>query len=109
MGQVEAYVQAAGVKSDLERTDLAKDKTGVFTGGYCLNPAFDASDERARIPVFVADYVLISYGTGAIMAVPGQDQRDWDFAKAYDLPIRRTVEPSRGFRRAQRSLATARR
>lgn len=94
---VEAYVQAAASKSDLERTDLAKEKSGVFTGGYCLNPAFDPSDERARIPVFVADYVLISYGTGAIMAVPGQDQRDWDFAKAYDLPIVRTVQPPADF------------
>ncbi|MCB9907021.1 MAG: leucine--tRNA ligase [Planctomycetes bacterium] len=95
--KVDAYVAEAAVKSDLERTDLAKDKSGVFTGGYCLNPAFDPADERARLPVFVADYVLISYGTGAIMAVPGQDQRDWDFAKAYDLPIVRTVQPPADF------------
>ena len=84
---VDAYVKAASAKSDLERTDLAKEKTGVFTGAYALNPAFDPGDDRARIPIWVADYVLASYGTGAIMAVPGQDQRDWDFATEYDLPI----------------------
>jgi len=95
--QVEAYVQTAAAKTDLERTDLAKDKTGVFTGSYCLNPVFEPGDERARLPIWIADYVLISYGTGAIMAVPGQDERDWEFADKYDLNIVRTVQPPEGF------------
>jgi leucyl-tRNA synthetase len=85
---VEAYKAEAARKSDLERTELAKTKTGVFTGAYALNPV-----NNKRIPVWVADYVLISYGTGAIMAVPGQDERDWEFAEVYDLPIIRTVQP----------------
>ncbi|MDY0000099.1 MAG: leucine--tRNA ligase [Polyangia bacterium] len=80
--EVEAYVQAARRKSDLERTDLAKDKTGVFTGAFALNPV-----NGERIPVWVADYVLISYGTGAIMAVPAHDERDWEFATKFGLPI----------------------
>lgn len=79
---VEDYRRRASLKSDLERTDLAKDKTGVFTGSYAINPA-----NGKRVPVWVADYVLISYGTGAIMAVPGHDQRDWEFAKTYGIPI----------------------
>ena len=89
---VEHYRQEATRKSEFERTELQKDKTGVFTGGYAVNPA-----NGERIPVWVADYVLASYGTGAIMAVPGQDQRDWDFAKTYDLPIIRTVQPPANF------------
>lgn len=83
---VEAYIDAAAKKSDLERTDLAKDKTGVFTGSYAINPV-----NGVKIPIWIADYVLISYGTGAIMAVPAHDERDWDFAKAFDLPVIRTV------------------
>lgn len=83
---VTAYQQRARTKSDLERTDLAKDKTGVFTGGYAVNPV-----TQEKIPVWVADYVLISYGTGAIMAVPAHDARDFAFAKKFDLPIRRVV------------------
>ena len=79
---VEAYVKAAAHKSDLDRTDLAKDKTGVFSGSYAINPV-----NGDRIPVWIADYVLISYGTGAIMAVPAHDTRDWEFAKKFDLPI----------------------
>ena len=94
---VDAYVQTAANKSELERTDLAKEKSGVFTGAYCLNPAFPADDERAKIPIWVADYVLISYGTGAIMAVPGQDERDWEFAEQYGLNIVRTVQPPAEF------------
>jgi leucyl-tRNA synthetase len=89
---VEAYRRTAARKSDLERTDLAKNKSGVFSGGYAINPV-----DGRRVPVWIADYVLMGYGTGAIMAVPGQDQRDWDFAKAYDLPIIRTVQPTAGF------------
>ncbi len=86
-----AYRRAASRSTDIERQTEGKDKTGVFTGGWATNPV-----TGARIPVFVADYVLMGYGTGAIMAVPGQDQRDWDFATAFDLPIIRTVQPSEG-------------
>jgi leucyl-tRNA synthetase len=88
---IAGYRLAASRKSDLDRQEN-KDKTGVFVGTYATNPANDA-----EIPVFIADYVLMGYGTGAIMAVPGQDQRDWDFATAFGLPIIRTVEPSEGF------------
>jgi len=94
--EVEAYVSAAQVKSDLERTDLAKSKTGVFTGAYALNPLLDAQDPGARIPVWVADYVLMGYGTGAIMAVPGHDQRDHEFATAYGINIQEVVRPADG-------------
>jgi len=79
---VEEYIRQASLKSDLERTDLAKEKTGVFSGAYAINPV-----NEEEIPVWIADYVLISYGTGAIMAVPGHDERDWDFAKVFGLPI----------------------
>jgi leucyl-tRNA synthetase len=94
--EVDAYVKAAALKSDLERTDLAKDKSGVFTGGYCLNPLMDPSDPRAKIPIFVADYVLASYGTGAIMAVPGHDERDHEFALKYGLEVVEVVQPPAG-------------
>ena len=80
--QVSEYLKKTEMKSDLERTDLNKDKSGVFTGAYATNPV-----NGAKIPIWVADYVLISYGTGAIMAVPAHDERDWEFAKKYDLPI----------------------
>ncbi|MGI5070981.1 leucine--tRNA ligase [Treponema pectinovorum] len=80
--KVEAYREEAAKKSDLERTDLAKTKTGVFSGTYAINPV-----NNKLIPIWVADYVLISYGTGAIMAVPAHDSRDWEFAKKFDLPI----------------------
>lgn len=79
---VSAYVEAAQHKSDLERTELDKTKSGVFLGAYAINPV-----NQKQIPIWVADYVLMSYGTGAIMAVPGHDTRDWEFAKAFDLPI----------------------
>ena len=88
---VTAYQRMASTKSDVERQADAKSKSGVFTGAFATNPA-----TGAPIPVFVADYVLMGYGTGAIMAVPGQDQRDWDFAVAYGLPIVRTVRPTEG-------------
>jgi len=94
--EVEAYVRAAQVKSDLERTDLAKSKTGVFTGSYALNPLMDSDDPAVRVPVWVADYVLMGYGTGAIMAVPGHDERDHEFATAYEIPIRQVVGPTEG-------------
>jgi leucyl-tRNA synthetase len=83
--------QAAG-RTDAERGADVKTKTGVFTGAYATNPV-----NGARIPIFVADYVLATYGTGAIMGVPGQDERDWAFAEAYRLPIIRTVAPPEGF------------
>lgn len=79
---VEAYVDQAARKSDLERTDLAKDKSGVFTGAYAINPV-----NGGKVPIWIADYVLGGYGTGAIMAVPGHDERDWEFAKKFELPI----------------------
>ncbi|WP_392542489.1 leucine--tRNA ligase [Oryzobacter telluris] len=88
---VDAYRRAASRKNDVERQTEGKDKTGVFTGGWAVNPVTGAT-----VPVFVADYVLMGYGTGAIMAVPGQDERDWDFATAFDLPKIRTVQPSEG-------------
>jgi leucyl-tRNA synthetase len=89
---VAAYRKQAQTKSDVERQTEHKDKTGVFTGAYALNPV-----TGEQIPVFVADYVLMGYGTGAIMAVPGQDERDWEFAEAFDLPIIRTVQPPDGW------------
>ena len=79
---VEAYQKACATKSDLERTDLNKDKTGVFTGAYAINPV-----NGKQIPIWISDYVLASYGTGAIMAVPAHDTRDYEFAKKFDLPI----------------------
>jgi leucyl-tRNA synthetase len=89
---VAAYRRRIGAISDIERQVESREKTGVFIGAFCVNPA-----NGARIPVFVADYVLMGYGTGAIMAVPGQDQRDWDFAVAFGLPIIRTVQPPEDF------------
>ncbi len=93
---VEKYREQAAFKSDLDRTDLAKDKTGVFTGSYAINPA-----NGQPIPIWVADYVLISYGTGAIMSVPAHDTRDFEFATQFDLPIVCVVE-DRGLRREDR-------
>lgn len=84
---VRAYCHAAAAKSDLERTDLAKEKTGVFTGAYALHPL-----TGEKIPVWVADYVLIGYGTGAVMAVSAHDERDWEFAKKFHLPVRPVVK-----------------
>ncbi|TMQ53374.1 MAG: leucine--tRNA ligase, partial [Candidatus Eisenbacteria bacterium] len=83
---VEAYRAAAARKSDLQRQEEVKEKTGVFTGGHAINPV-----NGERIPIWIADYVLMGYGTGAIMAVPGHDGRDWEFARAFDLPIREVV------------------
>ena len=79
---VKDYIAEAAKKSDLDRTDLAKEKTGVFSGSYAINPV-----NGKEIPIWIADYVLISYGTGAIMAVPAHDTRDWEFAKKFNLPI----------------------
>ncbi|HET9943164.1 MAG TPA: leucine--tRNA ligase, partial [Terriglobia bacterium] len=83
---VNAYRQAAARKSDLQRQELDKEKTGVFTGGYAINPV-----NQERLPIWIADYVLMGYGTGAIMAVPAHDARDWAFAKTYHLPIREVI------------------
>ncbi len=89
---VAAYRMASSRKSDLERQIEDREKTGVFTGAYAHNPL-----TGELIPIFIADYVLMGYGTGAIMAVPGQDERDWEFAEAFDLPIIRTVQPPKDF------------
>lgn len=86
--RVTEYIQAASLKSDLDRTDLAKDKTGVFTGRYAINPV-----NGKKIPIWVADYVLIGYGTGAIMAVPAHDTRDFEFAEKFALPIDCIMDP----------------
>jgi leucyl-tRNA synthetase len=83
---VEAYLNKVKTKSDLERTDLAKEKTGVFTGAYAINPV-----NGEKMPIWIADYVLVSYGTGAIMAVPAHDERDYEFAKQFNLPIKAVV------------------
>ena len=83
---VQAYIDAAAKKSDLERTELAKEKTGVFTGSYAVNPM-----NGKKIPVWISDYILISYGTGAIMAVPAHDERDFEFATKFSLPIVQVV------------------
>jgi leucyl-tRNA synthetase len=91
VADIAAYRRAASLKSELDRQEN-KEKTGVFIGAYATNPV-----NGEEIPVYIADYVLMGYGTGAIMAVPGQDQRDWDFATKFDLPIVRTVQPSEGF------------
>src|SRR5207248_789240 len=87
---VKTFVDRVKQESDIERqsTEGALSKRGVFTGSYALNPF-----TNQPVPIYLADYVLMSYGTGAIMAVPAEDQRDWDFAKAYDLPIVRTIQP----------------
>jgi leucyl-tRNA synthetase len=85
---VEAYRAEAAAKSDVDRSDAERTKTGVFLGAHAVNPT-----SGVEIPVWIADYVLMGYGTGAIMAVPGQDERDWAFAEAYALPIIRTVQP----------------
>jgi leucyl-tRNA synthetase len=90
-GSVLEYKEATSLKSDLERTELNKTKTGVFTGAYAVNPATGAD-----VPIWVADYVLAHYGTGAIMAVPGHDERDHEFATAFGLPIVQVVQPSDG-------------
>ena len=88
---VQNYVDKSATKSEVDRK-AAAEKTGVFTGAFALNPLLDAKDPAARIPIWIADYVLMDYGTGAIMAVPGHDARDFEFAKKFDLPIKRVLE-----------------
>ena len=89
---VAGYVNEASRKTEVDRQAEGREKTGVFSGSFCINPA-----TGGQIPIFMADYVLMGYGTGAIMGVPGQDERDWEFAERFDLPIVRTVEPPPGF------------
>jgi len=93
---VEKYVAAAASKSEVDRSDASKQKSGVFTGVYALNPVFEKGDPRGRVPIWTADYVLAQYGTGAIMSVPGHDQRDFEFAQAFGLEIREVVRPPQG-------------
>ncbi|MEJ5285722.1 MAG: Leucyl-tRNA synthetase [Candidatus Kapaibacterium sp.] len=88
---VENYIRESALKTDLERTDLSKEKTGVPTGAFAINPA-----TKKKIPIWIADYVLLHYGTGAIMAVPGHDERDFEFAKKFELPIVQVVKPLEG-------------
>ncbi len=90
--KVEEYKNSIKSMSEIDRTSTVKEKTGVFTGAFAINPVNDK-----KIPIWIADYVLTTYGTGAIMAVPGQDERDWEFAEKFDLPIIRTVQPAEGF------------
>ncbi|HEV3142713.1 MAG TPA: leucine--tRNA ligase [Gemmataceae bacterium] len=99
---VAKYKSEAAAKSDLERTELSKTKTGVFTGTYAVNPVNNES-----IPIWIADYVLASYGTGAIMAVPAHDLRDWEFARAFQLPICDVVKPPDGYQPSKEEAALA--
>jgi leucyl-tRNA synthetase len=99
---VEAYQTEAAAKSDLERTELAKAKTGVFTGAYAVNPV-----NGERVPIWIADYVLATYGTGAIMAVPAHDLRDWEFARVFNLPMIPVVEPPAGWQPSKEEEALA--
>ena len=91
--EVERYAAEAATKSDLVRTELAKEKSGVFSGAYVWNPVYERTDPRAKIPIWIADYVLMGYGTGAIMAVPAHDTRDAEFALKFKLPIVPVVLP----------------
>ena len=85
--EVEQFLKQIETKSDLERTSLNKDKSGVFTGSYAVHPVTEE-----LIPIWIGDYVLYNYGTGAVMAVPAHDQRDYEFAHKYDLPIHQVIE-----------------
>src|SRR6478672_9488509 len=90
-GEVTRYRETVAAKSDLERTDLAKEKSGVFIGAYAINPV-----NNEQIPIWIADYVLMGYGTGAIMAVPAHDERDFEFAQKFELPVKQVVQPPEG-------------
>jgi leucyl-tRNA synthetase len=100
--KVKAYQESAARKSDLDRTELAKEKTGVFTGSYAINPV-----NGEPVPIWIADYVLISYGTGAIMAVPAHDERDFEFSQQFGLPIRAVVDPGSAVAAAEREAVLA--
>jgi leucyl-tRNA synthetase len=97
---VDKYKTNAARKSDFERTEVAKQKTGVFTGAYAINPV-----NAQKVPIWIADYVLASYGTGAIMAVPAHDLRDWEFARTFSLPIVQVVEPRQDYRPSKEETA----
>lgn len=86
--EVEDYIEFARKQSDIQRTSTEKEKTGVFTGSYAINPV-----NGEKVPIWIADYVLITYGTGAVMAVPGHDSRDFEFAQKYNLPIQEVISP----------------
>src|SRR5207237_6727551 len=96
---IEAYRQMIAGKSERERMAEQKEKTGVFTGAYAINPVNDE-----KIPIYIADYVLMGYGTGAIMAVPAHDERDYEFARKFNLPIRPVVKPASGDAPADRAF-----
>ena len=85
-GAVHAYREEVKKKTEMQRTDLSKTKTGVHTGAFAINPA-----TKEKMPIWIADYVLVNYGSGAIMAVPAHDARDWEFAKQFKLPIKEVV------------------
>ena len=87
--EVEQYILDASRQTDIQRESSDKEKTGVFTGGYAINPV-----NGEKIPVWIADYVLMTYGTGAIMAVPAHDERDFAFAKAFNLPVKVVIQPT---------------
>jgi leucyl-tRNA synthetase len=89
--KVDSYIKAAAIETEMERTDETKEKTGVFTGAYAINPI-----NNQKVPIWISDYVLLNYGTGAIMAVPAHDERDWEFAKKFNLPIIYVVKPKSG-------------
>ena len=93
------YIEESGLKNELQRLDLNKDKTGVFTGTYAINPA-----NNKKIPIWIADYVLVSYGSGAIMSVPGHDERDFEFAKKYDIPIDMVVSKSKNLEVSEEAI-----
>jgi leucyl-tRNA synthetase len=99
-GEVEKYIEQARRLSEIDRTSTVKEKTGVFTGAYAVNPV-----NGEKVPIWIADYVLLTYGTGAVMAVPGHDQRDFEFAREFDLPIREVITPKKG--KPQGELETA--
>jgi len=90
-GEVEKYIEQARRLTEIERSSTVKEKTGIFTGAYAINPV-----NNEKIPIWIADYVLLTYGTGAVMAVPGHDQRDFEFAKEFNLPIREIITPQKG-------------
>lgn len=87
--EVEAYISSSQKETEISRTSLDKEKTGVFTGSFCVNPV-----NKEKVPIWIADYVLVSYGTGAVMAVPAHDQRDFEFATKFKLPIREVISPN---------------
>src|SRR5262249_54237059 len=99
---VKSYQAEAARKSERERTEGSKKKTGVFTGAYAINPV-----NQEKIPIWIADYVLATYGTGAIMAVPAHDLRDWEFARAFGLPIREVVRPPQNYKPTREEAALA--